>query len=325
MAGLVTKVADVIVPEIWARYAPELVTQKSELINSGIAQNDEAVAQLISGGGRMLHLPMWKELSGEDEVMSDSAAITTAKLSSAVEIAPVLIRAKGWAVNELAGALAGDDPFKSILTQYAIWWSRREQAVALSIMKALFDETNGALKENLSDIAALADAAGVISAAAVLDAKQKLGDNALRLTCICMHSDVYTALQKQDLIEYLPASVYYGGFSTYLGYRVLVDDNMPKSADAKPEYTTYLFGEGAFVRAEGSPPMLTTMELARDAAASEDRLFTRRAFVLHPRGTKYIGTAAGATPSNAELEDPESWQLVAAAKGIPLVALTHKV
>ena len=79
-------------------------------------------------------------------------------------------------------------------------------------------------------------------------------------------------------------------------------------------YTTYLFARGVIGRGEGTPVDFVNTETDRDALAGEDVLVTRRAFVLHPFGIKWIGTPASTTPSNAELADGQNWKRVYESK-----------
>ncbi|MEO1772986.1 hypothetical protein [Candidatus Enterococcus ferrettii] len=82
-----------------------------------------------------------------------------------------------------------------------------------------------------------------------MDAKQLLGDSADRLSMIVMHSAVYTALQKQNLIAFIPNARGEVNIPTYLGYQVVIDDGVPASGTgASKVYTSYLFASGAIGR-----------------------------------------------------------------------------
>lgn len=327
MADVYTRLSDVIVPEHWAGYAQRMTAEKSALMRSGIAEGSKELDGMISAGGRFINLPMWSDLGGEDMVLPAAGNIEVGSITAGNELAPVLVRAKAWGAHELAGAMAGDDPMAAILDRYTDWWVRREQKILLSILAGLFDKTSGVLRGNVSDISANTGDAAKISAAAVLDAKQILGDGAAAITAIAMHSATYTKLQKDNLVEYIPNSEGVVDMPRYLGYQVIVDDGLPVSSG---KYTTYLVGKGAFARGEGVPPTLTPVEIARNAAASENVLFTRRALVIHPRGIKWVEPSAytnedDPTPANADLSTPGNWSLIAGARQIPLVALIHGI
>ena len=316
-----TKIADVIVPEVFTQYVIQKSEEKSNLINSGIAIQNSELNKLVTAGGRTVNMPYWNDLSGDDEVLSDTTALTPDKITSGKDVAALLIRGRAWSANELAGALAGDDPMAAIANLIATYWSRREQAIMLSILKGIFATTLAGT--HVKDISGAAGAASIISPQAVLDAKQLLGDSSDGLTAMAMHSAVYTELQKQNLINSIPAARGEITFPSYLGYRIIVDDGMPVNAGV---YNTYLFGAGSFGRGDGVPVSVTPTETDRDSLASDDILINRRAMVLHPFGVKWKDTTvAGATPSNAELALGTNWERVYEAKKIRIVLLKHKL
>lgn len=55
-------------------------------------------------------MPLWKDLSGADKVLSDKIPLTSGKIGSDKNIASLLLRDKEWGAKELSEALAGDGP-----------------------------------------------------------------------------------------------------------------------------------------------------------------------------------------------------------------------
>lgn len=314
----VTKIADVIVPEIFTPYVIEKTAEKSRILQSGIAVANPKLNELVTAGGLTMNMPFWQDLTGDDEVLSDQTPLTPGKIGADKDIACLLMRGKAWGANELAGALAGDDPMSAIGDRVADYWARQEQKILVSVLKGAFASDD--MKDHVLD-----KSTAVIDGNMVLDAKQLLGDNAESLQAIMMHSAVYTELQKQNLIEYTTTTGPSGSpitIPTYLTYNVIVDDGMPKDGDV---YTTYLFARGSIGRGEGTPVSLTPTETDRDSLAGEDYLINRRALVMHPMGIKWIGDAAGTTPTNAELATGTNWKRVYEAKNIGMVAIKHKI
>lgn len=315
-----TQIIDVVTPEVFDQYMEQYSKENSALIQSGVAVEDPRVAANITAGGTLVHMPFWNDLSGDDEVLSDSASLKTDKITSGQDIGAVMYRGRGWSVNELAAVLSGSDPMGSLMNKIGAYWVRQEQKVLTSALAGLF-ATGGALTAGTTDHLNTTSAA--IDASAVLDTKQLLGDAANQLSLLAMHSAVYTDLQKQNLIAFIPDSEGKVQIPTYLGYRVIVDDAL---APADGVYTTYLLAAGSFGRNSGTPANLTSFEKDRDAAAGNDRVFTRRAFTMHPYGVKFKSTTvAGSTPSNAELENVGNWEAVYDSKNIGIVALQHKL
>lgn len=315
-----TKIIDVVTPEVFNQYMEQYSTENSALIQSGVAVADARVAANIQAGGTLVHMPYWNDLSGEDEVLSDSDSLSTDKIVAGQDIAAVMYRGRGWSVNELAAVMSGSDPMGSLMNKIGSYWIRQEQKVLTSTLAGLFG-TSGALTTGNTDH--LNATAASIDAAAVLDTKQLLGDAADKLSLLVMHSAVYTDLQKQNLIQFIPASQSQVQIPTYLGYRVIVDDALVPTDGL---YNTYLLASGSFGRTSGTPAQMTTFEKDRDAAAGNDRVFTRRAFTMHPYGVKFKSTTvAGATPSNAEMATVGNWESVYDSKNIGVVALQHKL
>ena len=335
----VTKIADVIQPELFSQYVIDKTTEKSEIMYAGAVENNPDLNRLITGGGTVLTMPKWNDLSGKSQVLSDQKAIDVKNITSKSELATLLIRANAWGAHELAGALAGDDPMKAIAERVADWWVRDEKSNIMSILKGIFNITADSSHNDLSDL--VLDITGgsstAISASAVLDAKQKLGDASDLLTMIYMHSATFTELQKQNVIQFIPVAESKIQIPTYLGYRVICDDSAPVDATgSKAKYTTYLLSRGCIQRGQGTPVTLTPVETDRDSLGSTDILINRQAKVLHPKGISWVGAGliADATPSDDELANESymvseekktrnNWSRVADVKKIGIVKLVH--
>lgn len=314
-----TKIQDVIVPEVFNPYVVERTAELSALVKSGIIIRDEELDSLARSGGRLINMPFWKDLTGDDEVLSDDGALTPGKITAGQDIACLLMRGKAWSVNDLAKALSGDDPMKAIGDLVAEYWARRKQKTLLSVLKGVF--TSSSMSGNVHDISSLSGGEEKISGTSFIAAKNKLGDASDKLTAVMMHSATFTALEQQNLISYIPNSEGVVEFPTYMNKRVIVDDGCPESAGV---YTTYLFGEGAIGEGNGEAPVPT--ETDRDSLAGEDILINRQHFILHPRGVKFTDSSVtGKSPTNAELENQSNWDRVYENKNIRIVAFKHKI
>jgi len=319
-----TKIADVIVPEVFNDYVVERTAELSEFVRSGIIEKDALFDKLATAGGKLINMPFWNDLTGDDEVLSDSNSLTVNKIGSGQDIAVLLMRGKAWGVNDLATALSGDDPMKAIGDLVAEYWVRKLQTTTLSILAGVFG--TALATSHTVDIAIeagdTATDANLISSGAIIDAKHVLGDNAKKLVAIAMHSAIYGALEKDNLISTEPTNTQDIGWGTYLKLTVIVDDTLPVVAGSTSgfKYTTYLFGKGAIALGEGKAPVPT--ETDRDTLAGEDILINRRHFILHPRGVKFTSdTVVGSSPTNAELGNADNWSKVYTDKNIRLARL----
>lgn len=314
-----TKISDVIVPEVFNPYVMTQLVEQSRLVQSGIIVPDPELDALATAGGKLINMPYWKDLTGDDEVLSDSSALTVDKIQAGQDIAALLMRGKAWSANDLAKALSGDDPMRAIGDLVVRYWLAMEQKVLINTLTGAFGASN--IGDNAYDISSEEGDSAKISGSSFIDAKTKLGDNSDKLTAICMHSAVFAALEKQNLISYIPNSEGKVDFPRYMEKRVIVDDGCPATEGV---YTTYLFGEGAIGRGEGKAPVPT--ETDRDSLAGDDILINRRHFILHPRGIKFTNASvAGTSPTNTELATADNWERVYDNKAIRIVQFKHKI
>lgn len=335
-----TTVTDVIVPEIFVPYMIERTAAKSELVQSGIVDRDPQFDALANGGGQTVQMPFWQDLSGSDEVLSDSSPLTPGEILATKDIAIINQRGKAWSTNDLAKYLAGDDPMAAIADLLAGYWARRRQAQLISILKGVFSASDSSMNGNKAAIHKTSGGAGTQTAANTLngstfvDATQLLGDRKDRLTAVIMHSAVESDLRKNDLIDFIPDSQGTSLIRTFQGLRVIIDDTMPTSTvDSDTVYTTWLFGEGAI--AEGNANLNTpleggfgteALEFTRTPLAHTNTLINRSRFIYHPRGVKFTSASlAGHSPTNAEFETSTNWSRVYEAKNVRIVQITHNV
>jgi len=315
-----TKLADVIVPEVWNDYFQEKTAERSALLNSGITYTDAEIQKRANGGGEFVRLPFFADLTGDDEAGGkgyDGDPLTIDKIGTSLDIAVKIFRAKMWGATDFAGLLSGADPMGAIADRVIAFWERKRQAALIAALKGVF---GGALSStHVLDISGNDGAAGVIDAASTIDAGAKLGDVAGELAAIAMHSATYAKLQKDQLIEYIEPSDAKVRIPTYLSKRVIVDDGLPVDTDV---YTTYLFAAGAVAYARITHDVVT-VETDRDTAGGVDTLTSREAFILHPRGVKWAVTTPN--PDNATLATAGNWARVYEPKNIRMIAFKHKI
>lgn len=321
-----TKITNVIVPEVFNPYVVEKTAELANFYYGGIISTGADLNALASQGGKTINMPFWKDLTGDDEVLSDSGALTVNNITSGQDVAALLMRGKAWGVNDLAVALSGDrDVMGKIGDLVADFWAR-------SYQKTLVSSLGGAILDNVASNSAdmVVDVALETLVGAVkfdgnlfVDGQATFGDAVGMLTGIAMHSNTYNYLKKTDNISFEKQSMGALEITTYRGLRLVVDDKLPKVAGSTSgfKYTTYLFGNGAFALGQGNAPVPT--ETDRDSLAGEDILITRNHFIMHPRGIAYTGTAAGSTPTNAELAVATAWSRKYERKNVRIAAIIH--
>ena len=333
----ITKIADVIVPELFNRYVINRTMELSAFFKSGIVVNSPEFDTLASEAARTHNMPFFEDLNGESEPTLEDVKMTPAKIGSNKDVSTTILRQKMWAATNLSAALAGVDPMKAIGDLVAGYWARDMQKELIAILSGVFGTTTEdpvgtpkqttRMADHILDLTAgKSEPAKLISASAFIDACQLLGDAQAQLSGVAMHSATKSFLKKLNLIETERDSTDVE-FDTYQGRRVTVDDGCPVTGEGI--YTTYLFGNGAIAYGNGSPVGHVATEVDRDkqTGGGIDYLINRRAFILHPRGIAYTGAKREhvETPTRAELAMAENWKPVYEPKQLRIVAIKHKI
>ena len=109
MASGVTRIADVVVPEIFSPYVQQMTQEKSRLIRSGAIVLDAQLNSALAGGGLTFNEPSFKDLDNDAEnVSTDDPATdsTPNKIGTATEIQVRLSRNNSWSSMDLSSSTA---------------------------------------------------------------------------------------------------------------------------------------------------------------------------------------------------------------------------
>lgn len=331
MAAGVTRLADVVVPEIFSPNAQQMTQEKSRLVRSGALAMDETLNNALAGGGLTFNEPSYKDLDNDAEnVSSDDPAVfsTPNKIGMATEIQVRMSRNNSWSSMDLTADLSGSDPMTAIANRVSDYWVRRQQAAFVAVMNGVFADNAAApsgtdthvqndMTYSLASLNGGAFSAGVtdFSAAAFINATATMGDSMQELTMVMMHSVVYAKALTNNLIDFVSDSSNAGAtnIATFLGREVIVDDGVPQSGGV---FDTWLFGRNAIRGGVGSPKVPTEVDRSPTAGngSGQDVLHNRVEWIIAPSGYAYIGTAPNGGPSNANtlnnLAHAGSWSRV---------------
>lgn len=327
MASGVTRIADVVVPEIFSPYVQQMTQEKSRLIRSGAITLDAQLNSALAGGGLTFNEPSFKDLDNDAEnVSTDDPATdsTPNKIGTATEIQVRLSRNNSWSSMDLSGDLAGADPMQAIANRVSDYWTRRQQAAFVATLNGVFADnaaaptgTEHVQNDMTHDVSGASFVDGVtnFSAEAFIDATATMGDSMEDLTMVMVHSIVYARMLKNNLIDFVSDSVNGNAvrIPTFLGREVIVDDGVPRSSGV---FNTWLFGRGAVRGGMGSPKVPTEVDRKPSAGngGGQDILFNRTEWIIHPVGHAYAGTPPNGGPSNASttnnLAHADSWKRV---------------
>jgi len=338
MAQSPQTLSDIVVPENFTPYVQVMTEEKARLVQSGVLARSPLLDEFLSGGGLTTRVPGWSDLdaddgatTGADRVAADLGAnhyslsnVVDAeardplpdKIEDLTQVAVRLSRNKSWTSMDLAAALAGEDPMDAITGRVAFYWTRRLQ-------KAFIATWNGVIADNVAndsgdyqnDVSGASFIDGVtnFSAEAFLDAKNTMGDSMEDLTAIMVHSDVFTRMQKNNLIDFIPDARGEVQIPTFLGAEVIVDDGMPNTGGV---YDSWLFGSGAAQLGMGSPKVPTEVDRLPGAGngSGQEVLYSRQEYCVHPVGHAFnqaLGTyTPSGGPANTDLANATSWDRV---------------
>lgn len=325
-----TRLSDVIVPVEFTDYIVQNTMEKAALVQSGVATRNGVIQAQLQAGADSFTIPNWFDL-GNDEaniVNDDPADLSIPyKLTAGKQLVRKSFLHNSWSAMNLASELSGDDALQRIRSRTVAYWDRQLQ-------RRLIASLNGIIADNVANdssdmvlnISAETGDAAKFSATAVIDATAELGDNLSAVTAIAMHSDIYRAALKADLIAFVPQSQG-APIRTYRGLAVIVDDSLPVSSG---NYTTALFGPGAVGFGVSAPRIAEGTEVENLPSAGkgggQQILHSRVNLAVHPAGFTWQETSvAGDSPTIAELAVAGNWNRVFERKAIPLAFLISKV
>lgn len=307
------RLSDAIEPVIFDRYMRVNTVQKMAFYGAGVLRSDADLAAKLAGGGRTFNVPFWKDLADNDpDTASDdpNSFATPDKLSSGTDIARRVIWTKAWSTANLVAELAGSDPMQRIQERVSAWWARRFDDAIIATLRGVFadniaNDAGDMVVDISSDSASAITSAERISAGAVMNTAQTMGDAKTDLRVMVIHSAVQNRLAQNDLITFRPDSTGRLTIPQYLGFDVIVSDKVPAIAGAnRVRYWNFLLGSDALGWAESpvdKPVATENEELAADGMGVET-LITRRQFAVKPYGIKWTDAAVGGDfPTVAEM------------------------
>lgn len=320
------QISDVFVPDAQAKYVQEYSTTKSALWQSGIVSGDAFIRNALAAvGGNQFTVPFNKSVEDAEALDGDDTDndITPDKLTTGTQKAIRSFKTYAWEAKALAALLADNKPTEAVVNMLVKFWINNYQKNLLSSLKGVFgDNANDGddMTHNIySDVVTGSlTAANYISDDALTEARYTMGDHWGVIGAMCSHSKVIKELRKQEPNSFIPASQSNIGFTTYQGMVVLEDDSQTVTAgSSSPSYQTLLFAPGAIAYENDNNvtlPQEVKWEGARGNGAGSEVIYTRRSFVMHPRGFDY--TPAGGdenTPvTKTNLETAARWNRIVA-------------
>lgn len=314
-----TKIANVIVPEVFNDYFIENGIRKTNIWRSGIVTLNPKMYENLLGGASTFTTPFWKDFvndTDEAEIPSETTDVKVDGINAGEFVVRRQFRVKAWGANALSAILSGDDPMGALMTKVESYWNNQFQGYLFATLRGIIASniTNNA-GDMVIDLTAKTGTESLISYDSIISALFTQGDRFNEFTAIAMHSVPYQRLIKLNLIDTKPDNEQNIGWGTYFGKTIILDDyNTSVTEGDKVVYYSTLFKSGAFGYAEVSNNHEMT-EIERDPKKGFgiDILHNRRCFALHPQGFDWKETSVTGgdvnhhMPNNTDLANGANW------------------
>ena len=327
-----TQLIDIVEPAQFTNYLVQNSMEQTALVQAGILSRNSVIQDQLTAGADSFTVPFWRDLSDEEaDIVNDNPAVnsTPGKVNSGKQVVRKSFLHKSWSAMNLASEISGSNALSRIQERAGAYWDRQLQRRLIATMNGILaDNVANDDGDMLLDISGETGAAASFSAGAVIDAAGTLGDQLGNITGMAVHSDIYRAALKADLIEFIPSSQGSMLLPTFRGLVLIQDDSMPKSGTG--EFITALFGAGAFGYGTSAPRIAAGTEVENNPSAGngggQQVLHTRLNVAVHPAGFKWLeGSVAAESPSLAEINNALNWERVVERRAVPLAFLKSKL
>lgn len=306
---------------------------KNPILASGIVQQDDSIMDLIGEKGNVATIPIYKPLdaneSGMEALNNDGETNNTpVEISGNKQTCMMIQRMKAFKAKDFTKELTGADPMTQIKNKIAGYYQQVWENEMMNIAKAVLEVT--ALKEHVLDLGEKA-----IDAGSVYDIGQAaLGDMADGLGLMVMHSMIYKEYQKMGMVDfdkYVIGEVIQKEVTlpTIAGKHVLVTDRYTSNGltGTNAVYSTFLFGEGAFLSCDKKNyEKQYTTNYDPETAAGIDKFYTKQGKVLHPNGLSLaVDNIEKESPTFTELGTSSNYALKFNTKNVKMGLIKSKV
>lgn len=311
--------------EVFGQMMQEADYWSNPIMASGVVRQDSSIMDLIGTKGNVATIPMYKPLNIHDDDMeplnNDGMTDNTpVEISGDKQTCMLIQRMKAFKAKDFTKELTGAKPLDHIRNKIAGYYTQVWEAELMNIANAVLGLD--ALSSHMHDVSikeGTVSDKNLINATTLIDAEQiALGDMAGGLGLIVLHSKIFAVYKKMGLVEYEKYNVgnaiqkevllpTIGGKIPYVTDYYTVDTSTP----GFPVYSTFLFGEGAFLSADKKNyEKQYTTNYDPETSAGTDKFYTKQGKVLHPNGVSLaVDNIAKESPTKAELGTVGNWAL----------------
>lgn len=311
--------------EVFAGMMQEKDFWSNPILASGVVVNDQSIMNLIGSKGNVATIPMYKPLNLFDEGMGalnndGETNNTPVEISGNKQTCMLTQRMKAFKAKDFTKELTGADPMTLIRNKIAGYYDQVWENELMNIVNAIMGITE--LADHVTDLSvtsgSIADT-NKIDDTTLIDAEQKaLGDMAGGMGLLVMHSKIFAAYKKMQLVDYDKYTVgnviqqeitlpRIGGKVVKVTDRYTVDTSVP----GFPVYKTFTLGEGAILSADKTNyENQYTTNYDPETAAGVEKFYTKQGRVLHPNGLSLaVDNIEKESPTFAELGNKANWSL----------------
>lgn len=318
--------------EVFAGMMQESDYWATPIILSGIVQQDSSIMDLIGEKGNVATIPIYKPLDAFEDNMealnNDGMTNNTpVEISGDKQTCMLIQRMKAFQAKDFTKELTGADPMTLIRNKIAGYYNQVWERELMNIAQAVMSVAE--LKSHVLDLGTKS-----IEAGTVYDAEQAaLGDMAGGLGLMVMHSMIFKEYKKMEMVDY-DKYVVDGVIQkeitlpTIAGKHVLVTDRFTVTGEnTDAVYSTYLFGEGAFLSCDKKNyENQYTTNYDPETSAGIDKFYTKQGKVLHPNGLSLaVDKIAKESPTFAELGTSSNYALKFNSKNVKMGLIKSKV
>lgn len=311
--------------EVFTDMMDEADYWKNEILASGIVQQDASIMNAIGSQGNVATIPIYKPFNVHDANMAalnndGNTDNVPVEIAGDKQTCMLIQRMKAFKAKDFTAELTGAEPLDKVKQKIQGYYTGVWENELMNIVQAIMGVD--ALSDHVTDISVTTGTIGAannIDAASMIDAEQAaLGDMAGGMGLVVMHSKIYAAYKKLQLVEYDKFTVgdaikrevvlpHIGGKIPFVTDYYTVD----ASVSGFPVYKTYLLGEGAFKSCDKKNyKNAYTTNYDPETSAGIDMLYTKQGKVLHPNGLSLaVDNIAAESPTFTELGNSANWGL----------------
>lgn len=342
-AGASTTLEDIVGPRgewipIIQSYMVEDPVEKLAFFESGILNTgDPRITAILNAPSPIAAIPYWNPIDANVEPnysndVYEDVAVPRA-VNTGLQMGRIAYLNEGFSAMSLVKAITQVDPLEYVASVLDNYWMRQAQRRLIASCLGIYND-NAALPEADRDM--ITNPGTPFTPDAFIDATAQMGDWLDSLGVAAMHRQVYTQMQKANLIEFIVASDAKTRIPFYQGSRVVVDDGMPIfGATGSRQSLVILFAPGAIGYAMKLPDKSEEFEreASRGNGGGVDTLWTRRDMIVHPLGYSFLSTtitgngteSRPASASWADLALAANWERKLDRKHIPIAFLVVNI